>query len=122
MRFNYKITLSIIFLFQVSISMYGQRFGANPASMKWKKLEGAAADIVFPLGSESEALRVNAITSMLGKSQAYGRLGNASSRISIVLQALPTVSNAYVGLGPWRSEFFLFPPQDCPEAWFNQLA
>ncbi len=126
MRFDYKITLSIIFLFLVSVSTYGQRFGANPSSVKWKKIKGAAADIVFPIGSDSAAFRVNAITSMLEKSPAYGRLGNTSSRISIVLQTLPTVSNAYVGLGPWRSEFFLFPPQDALKlgstSWLDNLS
>jgi len=61
MKFNYKFTLSVIFLFQLSISSYGQRFGANPSSLKWKKIRGTAADIVFPLGSDSAARRVNAI-------------------------------------------------------------
>lgn len=120
MRSIYKITLSIIFLFLLAISIYGQQFGANPSSMKWKKLKGTVADIVFPVGSDTAALRVNAITRLL-ENQTPGRLGNASLRIPIVLQTLPTVSNAYVGLGPWRSEFFLFPSR-CPEAWLNQLA
>ena len=125
MRFIYKITLSIIFLFHLSISMYGQRFGANPSTVKWKKIRGTAADIVFPNGSDADALRVNAITRLL-ENQDSGRLGNARLRIPIVLQTLPTVSNAYVGLGPWRSEFFLFPPQDAlnlgSTSWLDNLS
>ncbi len=125
MRVIYKITLSIIFLFHLSISMYGQRFGANPSSVKWKKIRGTAADIVFPNGSDADALRVNAITRLLDK-QDSGRLGNARLRIPIVLQTLPTVSNAYVGLGPWRSEFFLFPPQNAlnlgSTSWLDNLS
>ena len=125
MRFIYKVTLSIIFLFHLSISMYGQRFGANPSSVKWKKIRGTAADIVFPNGSDADALRVNAITRLL-ENQDSGRLGNARLRIPIVLQTLPTVSNAYVGLGPWRSEFFLFPPQDAlnlgSTSWLDNLS
>jgi hypothetical protein len=58
--------------------------------------------------------------------QSSGRLGNARLRIPIVLQTLPTVSNAYVGLGPWRSEFFLFPPQDAlylgSTSWLDNLS
>jgi hypothetical protein len=88
MRFIYKITLSIIFLFHLSISMYGQRFGANPSTVKWKKIRGTAADIVFPNGSDADALRVNAITRLL-ENQDSGRLGNARLRIPIVLQTLP---------------------------------
>ena len=125
MRVIYKITLSIIFLFHLSILMYGQRFGANPSSVKWKKIRGTAADIVFPNGSDADALRVNAITRLLDK-QDSGRLGNARLRIPIVLQTLPTVSNAYVGLGPWRSEFFLFPPQNAlnlgSTSWLDNLS
>jgi len=125
MRFYYKITLSIIFLFHVSIAMYGQKFGANPSSVKWKKIRGTAADIVFPLASDTAAMRVNAITRFLDK-QASGRLGTASLRIPIVLQTLPTISNAYVALGPWRSEFFLFPPQDAltlgSTSWLDNLS
>ena len=125
MRFIYKVTLSIIFLFHLSISMYGQRFGANPSTVKWKKIRGTAADIVFPNGSDADALRVNAITRLL-ENQDSGRLGNARLRIPIVLQTLPTVSNAYVGLGPWRSEFFLFPPQDAlnlgSTSWLDNLS
>ena len=105
--------------------MYGQRFGANPSSVKWKKIRGTAAEIVFPQGADSAAMRVNAITQLLEK-QSFGRLGNASLRIPIVLQTLPTVSNAYVGLGPWRSEFFLFPPQDAlylgSTSWLDNLS
>ena len=62
MNFIYKLTLSIVFIFSVSISTYGQRFGANPSSVKWKKIRGAASEIVFPHGSDSAAMRVNAIT------------------------------------------------------------
>jgi len=125
MRFIYKITLSIIFLSQLSICIYAQRFGANPSSVKWKKIKGHAADIVFPIGSDSAAMRVNAIAQLMD-SHVSGRLGTASLRIPVVLQTLPTISNAYVGLGPWRSEFFLFPPQDAltlgSTSWIDNLS
>ena len=125
MKFIYKITLLIVFIFSGFISTYGQRFGANPSSVKWKKIRGTVADVVYPLGSDSAAKRVNAITRFL-ENQSSGRLGNASLRIPIVLQTLPTVSNAYVGLGPWRSEFFLFPPQDAlylgSTSWLDNLS
>ena len=125
MRLICKIILSIFFLLHVSLHMYGQRFGANPSSVKWKKIRGTAAEIVFPQGADSAAMRINAITQLLEK-QSSGRLGNARLRIPIVLQTLPTVSNAYVGLGPWRSEFFLFPPQDAlylgSTSWLDNLS
>lgn len=125
MRLICKVILSTFFLLHVSLHMYGQRFGANPSSVKWRKIRGTAAEIVFPQGADSAAMRVNAITQLLEK-QSSGRLGNASLRIPILLQTLPTVSNAYVGLGPWRSEFFLFPPQDAlylgSTSWLDNLS
>ena len=125
MKLIYSITFSIMFILFVSIAAHGQRFGANPSSVKWKKIRGTVADIVFPVGSDAAAIRVNAITRFL-ENQPSGRLGTASLRIPIVLQTLPTVSNAYVGLGPWRSEFFLFPPQDAMNlgstSWLDNLS
>jgi hypothetical protein len=85
MKFIYNITLSICFILFVSIAAHGQRFGANPSSVKWKKIKGNAADIVFPNGADSAAMRVNAITRLL-ENQASGRLGTLSLRIPIVLQ------------------------------------
>jgi len=49
-----------------------------------------------------------------------------SRRIPIVLQTLPTISNAYVGLAPWRSEFFLNPLQNSlylgSTSWIDNLS
>ncbi|HMJ45942.1 MAG TPA: hypothetical protein VK498_01345, partial [Ferruginibacter sp.] len=53
-------------------------------------------------------------------------IGPRQGKINVVLQDQTTISNAYVGLGPFRSEFFLTPFQNSFEIgslpWGDQLA
>src|SRR6185295_13734080 len=53
-------------------------------------------------------------------------IGSHGRKINLVLQNQTTISNAYVGLGPFRSEFFLTPSQNSFELgslpWVDQLA
>ncbi len=125
MNYILKFTLLIILMIHGSFSIYGQRFGGNPSALKWKKMGGDAVDVLFPAGTEFAANRVNGITGYLEK-MASPKLGNATRRIPIVLQTLPTISNAYVGLAPWRSEFFLYPPQNAltlgSTGWLDNLS
>ncbi|MEY3351550.1 MAG: hypothetical protein RIQ50_1661 [Bacteroidota bacterium] len=127
---GWKSNSTFIYFFVVTImltssSLYAQRFGANPAALKWKQVDSPGFRLIFPEGQQRN---VHAITQRLAQSDAIlnGRLGNEVKKIPIVLQTLPLVSNAYVGLGPWRSEFYMFPPQNSLElgsnAWSENLA
>ena len=84
-----------------------QEFGGNPPSIKWKQLSTDTVRVIFPVGMDSAAQRVSSIVHLLA---AKGNsLGNKVKKINIVLQNQSTIANAYVGLGPYRSEFFLNP-------------
>ncbi len=106
------------FLFLISIlslpkDSFCQQFGGNPPSLKWKQINTDSARIIFPAGLDSQANRVATIVHWLAahpspRSQSIS-LGNQLKKVNIVLQNQTTVSNAYVGLGPFRSEFFLNP-------------
>lgn len=87
---------------------FAQEFGGNPPSLKWKQVNTPAARIIFPTGLDSTALRVADIIHYLN-THTSGTAGNAQRKINIVLQNQTTQSNGYVGLAPWRSEFFLTP-------------
>ena len=82
-----------------------QQFGGNPSSIKWQQINTDTARIIFPKGlilsqSALQQLRMN-----LQKN--YSRtIGSNIQKINIVLQKDATVSNAFVALGPYRSEFF----------------
>jgi hypothetical protein len=102
-----------------------QEFGGNPASLKWSQINNDTARVIFPVGLEMQAKRVSSIIHELQKSKT-GTIGNKLRKIDIVLQNQNTVSNAYVGLGPYRSEFYLFPPQNSFELgalnWVDNLS
>jgi len=87
-----------------------QRFGGNPPSLKWKQLNSDTARIIFPVGLDSQAQRVSSIVHFLAANN--NTLGSRLQIINIVLQNQTTIANAYVNLGPYRSEFFMTPTVD----------
>jgi hypothetical protein len=113
-----------LFLFFYSVS-YAQQFGGNPPSIKWKQVNSPAARIIFPQQMDSSAERISNIISYLSKT-TQNTIGTKQRKINLVLQNQTTISNAYVSLGPFRSEFFLTPLQNSFELgslpWNDQLA
>ena len=107
LRFLCVLTV-LLFLFK---SIFGQEFGGNPSSIKWKQIDTDTARVIFPAGLEDVGKRVASIVHNLEKNHT-STIGGTLRKINIVLQNQTTVSNAYVGLGPYRSEFYLFAPQN----------
>jgi hypothetical protein len=100
-----------IFTCYISEQVAAQQFGGNPSSIKWRQINTDTARVIFPQGLEGTGDRVASVVHDLQKNHA-NTLGNRLRKINIVLQNQTTVSNAYVGLGPYRSEFYLFAPQN----------
>ncbi len=107
MRFSLVAVFSLFFM----VGANAQRFGGNPSSLKWKSISSSGAKVIFPEGLTPSAERATKWTTLLDK-DSRGKLGGMQRQIPIVLQPYPVISNAYVGLGPWRSEFYTFPPQN----------
>ena len=105
-----KIILSI-FLLLLTINISAQQFGGNSSSIKWRQINSDTARIIYPEELGDAARRVSSIVHELQKNHA-GTIGSRLAKINIVLQNQSTVSNAYVALGPFRSEFYLFAPQN----------
>ena len=87
--------------------MYSQEFGGNPPTVKWKQINTDTARVIFPEGRDSTAQKVASIIHLLAEKN--NTLGSRRDKINIVLQNQSTIANGYVGLGPYRSEFFLTP-------------
>jgi hypothetical protein len=87
--------------------LHAQEFGGNPPSVKWKQINTDTAKVIFPNGLDSTAQRVASIIHFLAAKN--NSLGKRMDKINIVLQNQTTIANGYVGLGPYRSEFFLTP-------------
>jgi hypothetical protein len=118
-----KIPL-LLLLFIATIAK-AQEFGGNPPSIKWKQINTPAAKVIFPNGLDSAGLRVANIVQQMN-AIIQPTIGFKQKQISIVLQNQTTISNAYVGLAPFRSEFFLTPEQNSfaigSLPWTEQLA
>jgi len=118
--------LALLLLLTATASITkGQEFGGNPPSIKWKQIDMPAAKVIFPYGLDSAGLRVaNIIRRMNGSIQPT--IGFKQRQISVILQNQTTIANAYVGLAPFRSEFFLTPEQNSFDigslSWPEQLA
>jgi hypothetical protein len=102
-----------------------QVFGGNPPSLRWNQVNNKAARVIFPVGLDSIARNVAAIAGALN-AMTKKSIGDREHKIDIVLQNQTTASNGYVGLGPFRSEFYLTAPQNSftigSLPWERQLA
>ncbi len=120
-----QILLLLLLLTATATITKAQEFGGNPPSIKWNQIDMPAAKVIFPVGLDSAGLRVaNIIRQMSGAIQPT--IGFKQRQISILLQNQTTVPNAYVGLAPFRSEFYLTPGQNSFDIgslwWPEQLA
>ncbi|MEO8569838.1 MAG: hypothetical protein ABI419_11895, partial [Ginsengibacter sp.] len=124
MRFFRKNLLCICILLLCN-HCFSQIFGGNPPSIKWKQINNDASKVIFPAGLDSTAARISNVIDFI-KRPTEKTIGTKSKKIKIVLQNQTIISNAYVSLGPYRSEFYLNPPQNSFELgslpWPDQLA
>ena len=122
---HFRLYLFLFFFTCLTGSIAAQQFGGNPSSVKWKQINTDTVRIIFPEGLDSTAQRVAAVAHHLQQYNA-GSIGGAKRKIDVVLQHQVIFANGYVGLGPYRSEFYLMPPQNALELggqrWADNLA
>jgi len=106
---NRGVFVVLVFTFHFLLfTSHAQQFGGNPPSVKWKQINTDTARIIFPEGMDSTAQRVAAVVHYLAKNKPL-KLGDKLYKVNIVLQTQTTIANGYVGLAPFRSEYFLTP-------------
>ena len=109
-----KVLISVIFfIFTLSPTiLFGQDvFGGNPSAIHWRQYNTDTVRVIYPAGMDSQALRVARIVHYLNRSTGHS-IGAKQRKINIVFQTQVTYENGFVALGPFRSEFYLYPPQD----------
>jgi len=120
-----NVLFLILLLTTTATFTRAQEFGGNPPSIKWKQVNVPAAKVIFPQGLDSAALEVASIIAKMNLAIAP-TIGTKQKPVSIVLQNQTTIANAYVGLAPFRSEFYLTPDQNSFEIgslpWVQQLS
>lgn len=106
-------------------SIHAQEFGGNPPLLHWQQINTPQVRIIFPTGLDSQAMEIASITKKL-YTQQPSSIGNTLRKVNIVLQNQTLKSNGYVGLAPYRSEFFLAPSPNSFELgslpWHQTLA
>ncbi|HTQ28286.1 MAG TPA: hypothetical protein VMI35_09165, partial [Puia sp.] len=116
-----------VFLFFLARPLigHGQQFGGIPPSLSWRQINTDTARVIFPAGMEKQAQQVAAIVGNLSR-YTLATLGGKQHKIDIVFQNQTTISNGYVQLAPFRSEFELTAEQNSFELgslpWQEQLA
>ena len=85
-----------------------QNFGGFPPSVKWRQFNTDTARIIFEPNSAEQAQRVATIIHKMALNKPAS-LGQNLRKINIVLHSNTTLANGYVGLGPFRSEYYLVP-------------
>ncbi len=120
-----QLPLILLLLTATATLTKAQEFGGNPPSIKWKQVNTPAAKVIFPAGLDTEGIRVADIVQRMNRA-IQPTIGYKQKQVSILLQNQTTISNAYVGLAPFRSEFYLTPEQNNFELgslpWTDQLA
>lgn len=117
--------IAVICFISFCFSLQAQQFGAFPPSVKWKQISTDTARILFEPQAEQQAQRIAAIIHQMASQQAHP-LGKDLRKINVVLHNNTTLANGYVGLGPFRSEYYLVPSSNILEMgslpWHEHLA
>ncbi len=103
------IFLAILFLpWQNSFSQI--QLGGHPPSVTWNQINTPVVRVIYPSGEYDQANRIANLINYIHANQLY-TVGTNTKKIDIVLQTNQVISNGYVGLSPYRSEFFATPFQ-----------
>ncbi len=105
------ILLLIIIWVLLPEKIFSQTFGGFPPSFKWQMIDTDEVRVIFPKGLEGQAQRVVNTVKYLEANNRVS-IGNKKHKINITLQNQTVISNGYVALAPFKSEFFTNPLQE----------
>jgi len=115
--------LAILVFCFIGLKLSAQQFGGFPPTTKWKQINTDTARIIFSSGSEAQAQRIATIIYQQAKDTTLGR---ELRKINTVLHGKTTLANGYVGLAPFRSEYYLIPGSSVFDfgnlPWYENLA
>ncbi len=118
----WRLLLPILFVLLTS-KTGAQQFGGFPPQTKWQQINTDTVRIIFEAGAEAQAQQIAAIIHVMA---ANNPLGKSLKKVHVVLHSKTTEANGYVGLAPFRSEYYLLPGGDIFETgnlpWHKLLA
>ncbi|QZT35537.1 hypothetical protein K5X82_09200 [Halosquirtibacter xylanolyticus] len=114
MKRSYIINLLMILIICITFTTHSTAqdgTGGHPLNTSWKQIDTKAVKVIYPEEIEAQAQKVANYINYL-YDQQYFTVGTRRNKVHLILQNNQTQSNGYVGLAPFRSEFYLTPPQD----------
>lgn len=119
-----RICLLVVFIGYLN-GVAAQRFSGIPSSVRWKQINTDTARIIFDAPATAQAERIATVIHKMAAGQ-HNSLGSSLKKINIVLHSNTTIANGYVGLAPFRSEYYLIPGSNIFEfgniPWSEHLA
>ena len=100
-----SILFTALFLFFSSTNSNAQSLGAHPSSIDWKSIDSKNVRVIFPKGTDVQAKRIADVINYINR-YATTSVGSKSKKLDLVLQTQQVISNGFVTLSPFRSEFF----------------
>lgn len=115
----------LYFFLLIGTSAAAQNFGGFPPSTKWQQLNTDTARVIFSGKAQEQASRIANIIHQMAADTPVS-LGSRLKKINIVLHQNTLQANGYVGLAPFRSEYYLVPASNIFEfgnmPWHETLA
>lgn len=125
MKKTLTILLATITIFSFQNAKAQIAEGGHPAGIEWQFITTKNIRVIFPKGQEEKASRIATIIDVMAENHAAS-IGDKKQRIDLVLQTNQVLSNGYVALGPFKSEFFATAFQNNHHLgnldWLDQLA
>ncbi len=95
--------------------------GLNPPRLDWRQIQTDRVQVVYPAPLAEQGQRVANMAHYLWENHNES-IGSDMTPITIILQNQPVISNGFVTVGPFRSEFYMTPPQFNPSTnWLDFL-
>ena len=101
---------SLLYIVSISICLAQLPQGGNPRGLDWQMLTSPSLRVIYPKGMEAQAQRIAGLINYIDSANRMS-IGDKKKRLDMVLQNQTVNPNGYVGLGPFRSEFYSTPPQ-----------
>ncbi len=104
MKIKYSLLVLVLSLFSLT-TLSAQGLGGHPSDIDWQQVNTKKVRVIFPKGLEKRAFRIANIINHVNQNNTYS-VGDKSRKLNLVLQTSQVLSNGFVALAPYRSEFY----------------